>query len=116
MFAGLFALAVFEVVLVAFAGFAFVVVVEFVTVVELPLAAVLVVLVVFVVVTVFAAVFVVFVVFALFALVAVLFAGAASPHAKLSAASAKTDESAIAFFISKSKLLSSSKNKSIYFF
>jgi len=54
-----------------------------------------VVLVVFVTVVVFALVAGLFAL----ALVAVLFAGAAPPQAKPSAASAKTDESAIAFFI-----------------
>lgn len=92
MFAGLLALAL--------AGAD--VVVEFVVVVELPFAEVLVVLVEFVVEVVFAGavvVFVVFVVFALLALVAVLFAGVVPPHAKPNAANARTDESAITFFI-----------------
>jgi len=109
---------VFEVLaLFALAVLAGAVVVELVTVVELPLGAVLVVLVVFVVVAVLAGTVATFV-FALLAvaLVAVLFAGVVPPQAKPSAAKAKTDVSAITFFISKSKLLSSSKNKIIYIY
>ncbi len=48
-------------------------------------------------------------------LLVALLAGAASPHAIPKALRAKTDESAITFFITNSSLLSSSKNKSNLF-
>ncbi|QYO65589.1 hypothetical protein [Leptolyngbya sp. 7M] len=72
------------------------------------------VVVVVVVLVVVVLVVVAFVVFA--GLLAVLFAGvAASPQASPSALRAKTDESAITFFITNSSLLSSSKIRSNLF-
>jgi hypothetical protein len=50
-----------------------------------------------------------------FVLLVALLAGAASPQAIPKALRAKTDESAITFFITNSSLLSSSKNKSNLF-
>lgn len=99
-----------------FAGFAFVLVVEFVIVVELPFADVLVVLVVLVVEVVFITDVLLAAMLVLAGLLVALLAGAASPQAMPRAPRAKTDESAITFLISKSSLLSSSKIKFTYFY